>query len=65
MWHLTRSTITLPLTFSIKAMRRFILDYLAFWLSMVEWALRPLFKVQWYKSYVILLMLRRMAQDDL
>jgi hypothetical protein len=30
---------------------------------LMEFLLRPVFKVRWYKSYVILLMLRRMAQD--
>jgi hypothetical protein len=46
-------------------MRRWILDYFAAWLALIELVLRPFFKVQWYKSYLILLMLRRMAKEGL
>lgn len=39
-------------------MRKMILAYLSFWLSMTETMLLPLFKMRWYKSYIILLLLR-------
>ncbi len=44
-------------------MRKLILAYLSFWLAMTEPLLRPLFKMRWYKSYIILLLLRQSVRE--
>jgi hypothetical protein len=45
------------------AMRKLVLAYLSFGLSMIEILLRPLFKMRWYKSYIILLLLRHSVRE--